>query len=261
MLGVACYNRPMKSIVVANWKMNPASARDAKKLFEASRKAAERAPHAVLVVAPPAIFFRELKNSYKGKRVAFAAQHARAEAGGAYTGETSLAQYKDASASYVIIGHAERRAMGESDEDAGRKVATALALKMTPILCVGEKEREGSGAHFDTVRTQLRLGLVGVEPAQLSRTIITYEPLWTIGKTEAMRPRDMHEMAIFIRKTIVDLKGPKGMDIKILYGGSIDDTNAADMRMNGDVHGFLVGRASEDAVKLDALLQALEGAA
>jgi triosephosphate isomerase len=251
----------MKSLVVGNWKMNPATWREAKKLFEATRKAADTASHVSVVVAPPAIFFRELKAGYKGKKIAFAAQTGLAEATGAHTGEISLAQYKDAGASYAILGHAERRGMGETDEEIGKKVAAALALKLVPILCVGENKRSADGAHFEVVRTQLRAGLMSVEPSQLARIVITYEPLWTIGAERAMNPRDMHEMAIFIRKTIVDLKGPQGMNIKILYGGSIDETNAADMLKNGDVHGFLVGRASEDATKLAALLQALEQAA
>jgi len=251
----------MKSLVIANWKMNPATAREAKKLFEATRKATEGAPHVSLVVAPPPIFFSEIRKSYKGKKIAFAAQNARAEAGGAFTGEISLGEYKDAGASYVIVGHAERRAMGETNEDTGKKVAAALALKMTPVLCVGEMKRGAGGEHFEVVRAQLRAGFAGVEAPHTARVIVVYEPLWTIGADKAMSPRDMHEMAIFIRKSIVDLKGPVGMNIKILYGGSVDGNNAPDMLKNGDVHGLLVGRASEDGIKLASLLEAIEEAA
>ena len=251
----------MKSLIVGNWKMNPATLREAKLLFDASRKAADRAPHVSVVVAPPSIFIHDLKTRYKGKKIAFAAQHARAESGGAYTGDVSLAQYKDAGCSYVIIGHAERRALGETDEDTGKKTAAALALKLTPILCVGETKRGSGGEHFDVVRAQLRAGLLGVEPAQLGRVVIAYEPVWTIGKTEAMSPANMHEMAIFIRKSVVDAKGPSGMGIKILYGGSVDETSAPEMLRNGDVHGLLVGRASEEGAKFTALLQAIEYAA
>src|SRR6185436_8683496 len=144
-----CYNRRMKSFVVANWKMNPANWSDAKKLFEATKKATENTPHVSLVLAPSTLFLRELKNAYKGRRIAFAAQSARAEETGAYTGEISLAQCKDAGCTYVIVGHAERRAAGESDEDTGKKVSAALAQKITPILCVGETKRGQSGEHFE----------------------------------------------------------------------------------------------------------------
>jgi triosephosphate isomerase len=253
-----CYNRRMKSIVVANWKMNPATARDAKKLFEATRKAAEKAPHASVVVAPPALYLRELRAGYKGKRVAFAAQHAHAEQAGAFTGELSLAQYKDAGAQYVVVGHAERRAMGETDEETGKKVAAALSLKLTPILCVGETQRTGGAEYFDAVRRQLRAGLAAVAPAQATKVIIAYEPVWAIGKESAMSPRDMHEMAIFIRKTLVDMCGEGAMQVRILYGGSVDEATAPAMLSHGDVHGLLVGRVSENATRIAALLEAIE---
>lgn len=150
--------------------------------------------------------------------------------------------------------------MGETNEDTGKKVAAALELKMTPVLCVGETKRGADGEHFDVVRTQLRAGYAAVEPSQAARVVVTYEPLWTIGKDFAMSPRDMHEMAIFIRKSVVALKGQVGMNMKILYGGSIDSGNAPDMLKHGDVHGLLIGRAGEDGVKFAALLEAIEEA-
>jgi triosephosphate isomerase len=251
----------MKSLVVGNWKMNPGTMREARKLFEATKKAAEKTKSVAVVVAPPAIFLRELRSSYKGKRVAFAAQHANSEAGGAFTGETSLAQFKDAGAAYAIVGHAERRGMGETNDDTRKKVAAALALKIIPILCVGETSRNSDGEYFTVVKEQLRAGLADVVAAKLSGVIVTYEPLWTIGRDLAMSPRDMHEMAIFVRKSIVELKGAAGMNIKILYGGSIDETNAGAMLREGDVVGLLVGRASEDAAKFGSLLQAIENTA
>ena len=247
-----------KALVVANWKMNPASFKEAKKLFEAVKRAADNAKKSSVVVAPPAVYLRGLASEYRGKKISFAVQHAHFEAGGAYTGEISLAQAKDARASYVLIGHAERRGMGETNDDTQKKVAAALALKLTPILCVGEKERKHDGEHFDTVREQLRVGLAGVAAQKVNRVIITYEPLWTIGAKTAMNPRQMHEMAIFIRKTIVALHGDVGHSTKILYGGSIDAGNAGAMLRDGDVRGFLVGRASQNAVEFAALLQAIE---
>ena len=250
----------MKAIVVANWKMNPQTLSEAKKLFEATREAAEGSLHVNIIVVPPAIFLADLKRSYKGRKLAFGAQNARAEAGGSYTGDISLAQCKDAGASYIIVGHAERRAEGETDEETGKKVTAALIQKLTPVLCVGETARSGNAEYFEVVRTQLRAGLMGVEAPQIGHLIIAYEPVWAIGKESAMGPRQMHEMAIFIRKTVVDLKGERGMATKILYGGSIDEMSAPDMLKHGDVHGLLVGRASEDRAKISALIQAIEDA-
>ena len=164
----------MKSIVVANWKMNPASMKEAKKLFEATKKAAESAKNVSIIVAPPALFLRELAAGYKGKKIAFAVQNVSAERDGAHTGENSLLQVADAKVSYVIVGHAERRAAGETNEDAGKKVAAALALKMTPILCVGETTRSANGEHFEYVREQLATALAQVPPAKLSKILIAY---------------------------------------------------------------------------------------
>ncbi len=247
----------MKSIIVANWKMNPPSMREAKLLFEATRKAAERASGVHVIVAPPAIFLRELSHAYKGKKISFAVQNAHYLNEGAYTGEISMVQAKDAKASSVIIGHAERRAMGETNDDTRAKVKAALSLKMTPILCVGETRRSGSGDYFPFIKDQLRTGLADVTSGNLSKILIAYEPVWAIGAGAAMSPRDMHEMAIFIRKTIVEALGEKGRTMKILYGGSIDESNAADMIKNGDVQGLLVGRASTDPEKITALIKAV----
>ncbi len=246
-----------KVLVVANWKMNPATMREARKLFDVERKAAERSRGVSVVVAPPAIFLRELSGKYRGGKIAFAVQNAHFDAGGAHTGDISLAQAKDARAKYVIIGHAERRAEGETDDDTKKKVAAALSLKMTPILCVGESLRTDDGEQFGLVRGQLRVGLADVPSSALSRVLLVYEPLWTIGKETAMNPREMHQMAIFMRKCVVESHGEGGRSLKILYGGSVDEKNAAAMLEGGDVHGFLVGRASIDPKAFAALLQAI----
>lgn len=250
----------MKSLVVANWKMNPATSRDAKKLFDATKRAAESAKSVAVIVAPPSLYLRELASGYKGKRIGFAAQNAHFETTGSFTGEISIAQVKDARASHLIIAHAERRQMGETNQEANKKVLAALALGITPILCIGEKTRSQTGDHFVFVRDQIIDGLRGVQPQKLGKVIIAYEPVWAIGAEKPMSASDMHEMAIFIRKTIVDAMGPTGMTVKVLYGGSIDENNAADMLQNGDVHGLLVGRASTDAKKFAALLSACHDA-
>ena len=250
----------MKVLLVANWKMNPATFKEAKALLDATRRAGEKAKQVSVVVAPPSIYLRQLRLLYKGKRIAFCAQNARGENGGALTGEVSMLQVRDAKATYVLIGHAERRAMGETDDDTRKKVAAALSLNMTPVLCIGETERTQSGAHFAHVAKQLTVGLADVPKGMLKKVLIAYEPVWAIGATEAMSPRDMHEMAIFIRKTVVGLHGEVGMQMRILYGGSIDETNAADMCKNGDVEGLLVGRASADPRKVSQLIHTLQDA-
>jgi triosephosphate isomerase len=106
----------------------------------------------------------------------------------------------------------------------------------------------------------LIVGLSAVPKGMLKKVLVAYEPVWAIGATSAMSPRDMHEMAIFIRKTVVGVHGEVGMQMRILYGGSIDDTNAADMCTEGDVEGLLVGRASADPRKVTQLINVLQNA-
>jgi triosephosphate isomerase len=247
----------MKSIVVANWKMNPPTWREAKKLFETTRKASERLNGISLIVAPPALYLRELAAGYKGRKIGFAGQSAHFEAAGSFTGEISMPELRDAKASYVLIGHAERRAMGETDAEIRLKVTAALQSKLTPILCIGEKARNNSGEHFTYVASQLTEALADVPATKLATVLIAYEPVWAIGAERPMDARSMHEMAIFIRKKLVERFGIQAMKIKILYGGSIDQGNAADMLREGDVNGLLIGRASTDAPQFSALLEAL----
>ncbi|MDP3645919.1 MAG: triose-phosphate isomerase [bacterium] len=247
----------MKVLIVSNWKMNPPSFREAKRLLEATKKAVEHAAGVSVVVTPPALYLRELRAASRSKKIAFAAQNAHAEMGGAFTGEISMRQVKDSRVSYVLIGHAERRAMGETNDDTRRKIGAALGAGLVPIFCVGEAKRDSGGEHFGFIRDQLRAGLVDTPPVKISKIIIAYEPVWAIGAESAMSPRDMHEMAIFIRKTIVDLHGAVGHSVKILYGGSIAEKNAPAMLMHGDVDGLLVGRASANPERITLLLEAV----
>jgi len=247
----------MRALVIANWKMNPPTLREARNLVAAARKAGERGRGISLVVAPPAIFLPSLSAGYKGKRIAFALQSGHWEKSGAYTGELSMAQGKDARASYVIVGHSESRARGETNDDTRKRVAAALALKLTPVLCIGEQHRDSAGAYFSVVSAQLRAAFAELSPAQAARVVIAYEPVWAIGGEESMSPASMHEMAIFIRKTIVELLGQQTMSIKIIYGGAATEGNAAAMLAGGDVAGLLVGHVSVDATRFAALLAAV----
>lgn len=213
-----------------------------------------------MVVAPPSIYMRELTGGRRVGKVLFAAQHAHFDAEGAHTGDISMLQAKDAGASYVLIGHAERRAQGETNEDTRKKVAAALTIGLTPILCIGESKRGTGGEHFEVVRSQLRSAFADIPAAKASKVLIVYEPLWVIGQGSAMRPRDMHEMEIFIRKTLMEfyvVPQEAAPNIKVLYGGSVEATSARAMLEEGQVKGFLVGRASLQEESFSALLKAI----
>lgn len=244
----------MKALIVANWKMNPDTLKAATKLLEATKKAAAGAKGVSVVVCPPSIFVRELAKS-RGK-VAFGVQNIHFEDRGSYTGEISPVQAKDAKAQYAIVGHAERRMMGETNDDVRKKVDAALRANLTPILCIGERERGQGAEHFEFVRDQIRNCLSEEAGKKLSKMVIAYEPVWAIGAPKPMIAGQMHEMSIFIRKTLVERFGSAGHSITILYGGAIDAGNAADMLRNGDVAGLLVGRASVDSAVFPTLLKA-----
>lgn len=244
----------MKAIVIANWKTHPKSFAEAKKLFVATKKAADLSKSVSLIVAPPALFLRELARGYRG-RVSFCAQAGLPETVGAHTGEMSLAQFKDARCTYALVGHAERRAKGETDADVSAQLQQALALGMTAVLCVGERARSADGQHFAFVKEQLRSALAGVKPASIKRTLIAYEPVWAIGAGTPMSSHEMHEMSIFIRKTAVESLGTPAMDLRILYGGSIDEHTARPMVEDAQIQGLLVGHVSTDAAAFSALIR------
>lgn len=246
----------MKSLIVANWKMNPGTWKEAKKLFEETKRMSQllKVP---IIVAPPAIFLRDIASQKRGKNVALAAQNVHFEMGGAFTGDISVSQVHDAKAHYSLVGHAERRAAGESEEDTRKKIAALFAHGLTPIFCVGEKLRDEQGSHFATVRAHLLAGIADISPAQIAKLIVAYEPVWAIGAPEPMRPHDMHEMSIFIRKTLVEHGGEAGHKTMILYGGAVDGGNARAMLETGGVSGFLVGRASVDSARMSELLRAV----
>ena len=250
----------MKALIVANWKMYPPSFKEAKSLLEKTKKMAAPLKKITLVIAPPSIYLKDLAQGPRRASIAFAAQDAHYDVTGAHTGEISMGHVKDVKASHVIIGHAERRAKGETNEEVRKKVSASLTARLTPIVCIGESERGSGAEHFASVREQIRASLPDDVGKKLSKMIIAYEPVWAIGATKAIRPHDMHEMSIFIRKTLVEKYGSAGHGITILYGGAVDHINAADMLKNGDVTGLLIGRASVDIAAFKDVLKAVSDA-
>jgi triosephosphate isomerase len=244
-------------LIVANWKMHPPTLADAKRLFEITKRAVSAARSYQVVVAPPAVFLRDIAKGYRGKRILCAAQNMHWEESGPYTGEISPGQVKDAGASYVLVGHTERRVRGETNEDTARKMAAAAAHKLMPILCIGEAQRNPDGEYWNVLSRQLLIGMCEMPKASLKDVIIAYEPVWAVGAPNPMEPEDMHGTAIFIRKTLVQAYGRPGLEIPILYGGAIDEASAAPMLLEGDVEGLLVGRVSTDGRRFARLLEAV----
>ena len=146
---------------------------------------------------------------------------------------------------YVIVGHSERRARGENNEEIGLDLKSVLKSKVNAILCVGETERDKQGNYFTAVEAQLRAALADVDKKELSNLSIAYEPVWAIGTGDTATPEDAYEMKLFIQKLLVDRFGRTAAEkIRILYGGSVNRTNAETLLTDGKVDGFLVGGAS-----------------
>lgn len=237
------------TLVVANWKLNPKTLKEAEKLLSSYKL-----PRGISVaVTPPAVFLQPLSKGRKGK-IAFGAQNVFFEKEGSFTGEISAGMVKDAGAVYVLAGHAERRALGESDEEIAKKVGAAVRAGLTAILCVGERERDEHGFYLNRLKEQLEKGLSEVSPALLKYVVIAYEPVWAIGASVAITPRDLQETALYLHKILHALFKDKGLVVPVLYGGSVSSENAAAFVEEGDVNGLLVGRESLKPGSFNAIL-------
>lgn len=237
------------TLVVANWKLHPKTLKEAEKLLSSYKL-----PRGMsVVVAPPSLFLQPLRKGHKGK-IAFGVQNIFFEKEGSFTGEISGGMAKDVGASYALIGHAERRALGESDEEIAKKAGAAVRAGLTAILCVGERERDEHGFYLNRLKEQLERGLAEISPALLKNVIIAYEPLWAIGASVAISPRDLQETALYLRKILHALYKDKGLSVPVLYGGSVSAENAAAFVEEGDVNGLLVGRESLKSGSFNAIL-------
>jgi triosephosphate isomerase len=246
-----------KKIVAGNWKMNT-TLQDGIQLAKNVEAVASTVNNkAVVICCTPFIHLTEVKKVLN--KVQLGAQNCAAEASGAYTGEISAQMVASTGANYVIIGHSERRAYyGETDQILNKKVKLALANNLTPIFCVGEvlAERE-AGKHFDVVKSQLTNGLFDLSADDFSKLIIAYEPVWAIGTGKTATAAQAQEIHKVIRDTIAAKYGKSVADeTSILYGGSCNDKNAAELFANADVDGGLIGGAALKAESFLGIIKA-----
>lgn len=233
-------------LVVANWKAYVEDLEKAKKLLATSKRLA-RSTENNIVLAPPAPLLGALIS--KKSAVAFAAQDVSATTGGAQTGEATAQSYAAVGATYAIIGHSERRAAGDTDAIVAEKLAHALAHGLTPVLCVGERQRDGEGRYLAFVREELTAAVGLLTPKERAKVVIAYEPLWAIGRSAsaALSPNDLVEMVLYIRKVFAELlPGKNTAHATVLYGGSVEPENIRALAASSRVDGFLIGHASVD---------------
>lgn len=248
-----------RTIIIGNWKMNPLTLKEAEKLFNYEAKGISGIKKTEVVICPPILYLGKLKKI--SRKISLGAQDVFWGDVGAYTGEVSAPMLYDIGVRYVILGHSERRAMGESSNDINKKIKASLVAGLRPILCVGESVRDENHGYFNLVKMQLEECLAGVSKNSISKIIIAYEPIWAISSTPMRKdatPLDCREMAIFIRKVLSDKFGREAIRMRIIYGGSVSGKDASDFLKDGDVDGLLPGRASLDAKKFVEIVKICE---
>jgi len=232
-----------KPLIIANWKCNPTTSKEAEHLFVAIKKEIRNIKDAEVVICPPFVYLDLIKDDFtKG------GQNCYCENRGAYTGEISPLMLKNLACQYVIIGHSERRKyFQETDEIINRKVKTALKTRLRPVLCVGERVGDEMGL---VVREQIEKDLAGIAAARVREVIVAYEPVWAIGTGLPCSSDEAMRAALFIRKTLTKLYDrPIAEKVKILYGGSVTSQNAVDYIKGAMMNGLLVGQASLNATE------------
>jgi len=237
-----------KKIIAGNWKMNKTTG-DAQALAVEIRRELEQCNEVDVVLCPPFTALKAVGDVILDSSLKLGAQNMCWELEGAYTGEVSANMLRDLYCRYVILGHSERRALfGETDEMVNRKVKTALAATLIPIVCVGETLQErDAGQAKDVVKKQVEGSLAGLG-SDLNRVILAYEPVWAIGTGRTATPDQAQEMHAAIRAVLSGMRDEEtSQNVRIQYGGSMKPGNAKELLSQPDIDGGLVGGASLDA--------------
>jgi triosephosphate isomerase len=241
----------LRPLVAGNWKMNGRVADLAEIAAIRAAVTAGEAGEAEILVCPPATLLLEAARLCAGSPVALGAQDCHPAESGPHTGDISAGMLKDAGASYVIVGHSERRAgHAESDALVRAKVTAGLRAGLGVILCVGETEAErAAGTALERVAAQLKASL----PDQAEHLVVAYEPVWAIGTGITPTARDVAEMHAHLRHCLAQHWPVQGDKVRILYGGSVKPANALELLTIEDVDGTLVGGASLTAREFMAI--------
>jgi triosephosphate isomerase len=238
-----------RPVIAGNWKMFKTQA-ETRAYFAALAPLVAASTHCDILVAPPYTALAAAVEAAKGTAISIAAQNMHWEAEGAFTGEISTGMIVEAGCRAVLVAHSERRQFfGETDESANRKVKSALAAGLTPILCVGETlaEREG-GRTEEVLDRQFRGGTAALTGAEFSRIILAYEPVWAIGTGRTATPEMAADAHRFLRQQAAEGFAPeRAAGLRILYGGSVKPDNCKGLMAQVEIDGALVGGASLNA--------------
>jgi triosephosphate isomerase (TIM) len=239
-----------KPVIAGNWKMYKTIGQSVDTAITLKPLVAN-ANHCDVVIAPVFTSIKTVADRLEGSNIKVAGQNCSTETTeGAHTGEVLATMLRDAGATYVIIGHSERRQFyGETDATVNRKVAAALSAGLIVIMCVGETlDQRDQGIAQDVVSGQLIGGLSGLTASDLDRIIVAYEPVWAIGTGRTATPEQAQEMHAFIRRVFAERQSSSAASLlRILYGGSVKPDNIRGLMSQQDIDGALVGGASLDA--------------
>lgn len=246
-------------LIAGNWKMNKLPSDAVNWVAELIEQfSALPKGRAELLLNVPFTHLIPLADVLREAKIRLGAQDLSSHDEGAYTGEVSGAMLRDAGADYVLVGHSERRQYHhETDALVNQKVLAAQRQWLVPIICVGESaEQRDAGVAADVVLGQLEIALQGLELASAAEIVIAYEPVWSIGTGRTATPDDAQGMAAEIRRFLRSRFPLLAEDMRILYGGSMNATNAAELLALDDIDGGLIGGASLDTTSLLAIFEA-----
>lgn len=249
-----------KKILMGNWKMNPVDGKTAQQLFKKIQVTAlKNKKNIETVIYPPLVYLQSLHELITDRACVLGAQDCFYESAGSFTGEISPEMIFNAKARYVIVGHSERRALGETDEVVSKKIQKILQYPLSVVICVGEAERFENGAHIKYIKKQITAALADVSENFLDRVIIAYEPVWAIGSNakRSATPEECFEMITSIRAIVSDIYKSTtiGHEITVLYGGSTNAENTQAFLTTGAADGLLVGRSSLDAQEFSQMIR------
>ena len=245
-----------RALIAGNWKMHMTTA-DAEVLASQVAEASKDATDRDVLVAPPFTAIGAVTAALEGSAVIVAGQNVCWEEQGAFTGEISPVMLKDLGATAAIVGHSERRQIfGESDQLINQRVVGGLKFGLTVVLCIGETLEEREAEQTLTIlEKQVRGGLDGITPKDMTRVVIAYEPVWAIGTGKTASTAKAEEAHAFIRKLIGDLYEKDIADqMRILYGGSVKPANVDELMAQPDIDGALVGGAALDAESFQRII-------
>lgn len=253
-----------KKIIAGNWKMNTTYEEAIALVNDIAiqENQLHLSENKIVVIAPPFPYLAHCSTLLKDKAHFYiAAQNCSEHSKGAYTGEVSAAMLASIQANYIIVGHSERRTyFQETDAVILQKIKQALQQNMTPIFCCGEPLHiRENNTHFEFIQAQLQNCIFHLSDDEIKKIVIAYEPIWAIGTGKTATPQQAQEVHCYIRNEIKNNFGVAiSASISILYGGSVNATNAAELFDTNDIDGGLVGGASLNATDFTTIIKAMQ---